>query len=156
MYSVVIKGLTIQCETPEDVFRLANANGAASNIAAPPMTMQQSTVPPPMTSAPMVQSVIPGLEESKWTEPAKTVIALLVQAGAEGLDTDRVAEAAGLKGPKGSAPLLRAAIELLAVGDNAIERPRTAEGKRRWVLTAKGSKAAARIGLLPHAEAGNQ
>jgi hypothetical protein len=96
----------------------------------------------------MSQVVMPGLEDeaqSKWSEPAKEIIARLMQAGADGLDTDRIAEVAGLKGPKGSAPLLKAVIALL--GDNAIDRSRTADGKRRWALTSRGAKAAARAGL---------
>jgi hypothetical protein len=105
---VVINGVTIQCQTPTDAVRLAN-EVAVSSSATPPTTMQPPTpmVPPSMTSVPMFQPVIPGLEESKWAEPAKKVITMLVQAGDDGIDTDRIAEAAGLKGPQGSSSTRR-------------------------------------------------
>jgi hypothetical protein len=85
---------------------------------------------------------------SKWTEPAKRVIASLAEAGKDGLHNERVAEIAGLVGPKGSPPLLRAIIELLGGDDGVVDRERSDEG-RRWVLTPRGVRAALRLGLLP-------
>lgn len=164
MYSVVINGVTIQCQTAADAIRLAN-EVAASNSASLPMQPERRMVSiplpsvpvsPPPVAPPVSQVAMPGLAgetQSKWTESAKKVIALLVQAGDVGLDAERVATAADIKGSRGNAPLLKAVIELLGVGDGAIERSRNDEGKRRWVLTAKGRKAAAKLDL-PQVEAG--
>jgi hypothetical protein len=161
MYKVVINGLAFECETPEEVFRLANGAAASNGATQRPLPAQpaQPAVASPLVSTqPSMGSqvtpvVIADAAQSKWTGPAKTIIALLVQAGADGVDTDRIAETAGLAGPKGSAPLLKAVIALLGVGDNAIERSRTAEGKRRWVLKSRARKSAVQLGLLPNGEA---
>lgn len=153
-YAVVIDGVTIQCQTAADAIRLAR-EVATSNNARPPMQPAPRTVSIPLPP-PMSQVAMPGLEDeaySKWFEPAKEIIALLVRAGDDGLDADQVAAAAGLKSSKGSSPLLKAINKMLGVGDSAIARSRNDEGKRRWVLTSKGKKAAAKHDL-PHVEAG--
>lgn len=165
MYSVTINGVTIQCQTPADAVRLANEVAASNGAAQPAPTAQPTTQPSPPpapttqpvamlpTSSPQVVMAGPADEaqaQSRWTEPAKLVIAALAEAGTDGLHNERVAEIAGLNGPKGSPPLLKTIIELLGVDFAAIKRVRTDEGKR-WVLAPRGVKAAKRLGLLPEA-----
>jgi len=171
MYSVTINGVTIQCQTPAEAVRLAGEIGALNGAAQPAPTAPtaQATTPPSPPSPPpapaaqpvqvlptsnpqvvMAVSADEAQAPSKWTEPAKLVIAALVEAGADGLHNERIAEIAGLNGPKGSPPLLRAIIELLGIDAAAIKRVRSDEGKR-WVLAPRGVKAAKRLGLLPEA-----
>jgi len=140
-YTVMVNGVPVQCQTPEDVVRLTGvvANGVRQTPPAPPSG--QAAPLPSIDTADEVQS--------KWTAPAKRVIALLVGAGPDGVDLDQIVKVAGLKGSKGSGPVLKEIIKLLGVDNGAVDRPRAAaDGKKRWVLKPRGARAAAKLGLI--------
>jgi len=146
-YSVVIDGVTIQCQTAGEAIRLAKEAAAAG--VATQATPAGSTSSATRQDAPPPPVDVADESRSKWTEPAKRVIVLLTEAGSEGVDADRVAEVGGLKSSKGSAPLLKAIIELLGVDPGAVDRPRDAsDGRKRWVLKPRGVRAAAKLGLI--------
>jgi hypothetical protein len=164
MYSVVINGVTIQCQDPAEAVRLAKEvatlNGAAQqtgpSISA---ALAAELLSPP--AAPAIANNRPAdvadeVQSNKWTEPAKRVIALLAGAGSDGVDLNQIVKVAGLKGSKGSGPVLKEIIKLLGVDDGAVDRPRAAAGGRKiWVLKPRGVRAAAKLGLMPQTEASN-
>jgi hypothetical protein len=150
MYKVVINGFEVSCETTAELLRLTQDATAATDggTVRQPATSAPAQDQPPHPAQRTPPADIAAEPPSKWTGPAKTVIALLAEAGDGGVDADQVAKTAGLKGSKGSAPLLRAIAALL--GDKrAVARPRAGvDGKKRWVLTTKGTRAAAKLGLI--------
>jgi hypothetical protein len=114
MYIAVINGVAIQCETAADAIRLANEVAASNGTTHVASTTPHATQPPHTPFLPIVAPQIPPADladevqaQSKWYEPARKIIAMLVQAGDDGLDADYVATTAGLRSAKGSSPLLK-------------------------------------------------
>src|SRR6187402_454234 len=131
-YSVMFDGVPIQCQTAEDAVRLAKE---VATLLGGVVQMAEPKVPPPAppssTPSPSAAQLslgqpadVAGEAPSKWTEPAKRIIVLLVGAGSSGVDVERIKEVGGLKGTKGSAPLLKEIIKLLGVDNGAVDRPR--------------------------------